>query len=224
MAESKVSQFFDGYAHDFDAIYGNKNGRFNAVINKLFRRTMERRYRKTLEGCSPIAGRSVLDIGCGPGHYSVALAKKGAGEVLGIDFADGMLQVARDRAAKEGVTTCRFEKRDFLNFDFERKFDYTIVMGFMDYASQPAQMVKKTLALTAVRAFFSFPLDNGFLAWQRKLRYKSRCELYMYTEDQVGQLFVSHSPARISMESLGRDLFVTVDMSSTEKAPRQAAS
>jgi|SRR5438309_9308383 len=212
MPESKVSQFFDGYAHDFDAIYGNKNGGFNSVINKVFRRSMEIRYLKTLEGCSPIAGRSVLDIGCGPGHYSVALAKQGAGEVLGIDFAEGMLQVARQRAAREGITTCRFEKADFVNFNFERKFDYTIVMGFMDYANQPAEVVKKTLSLTAVRAFFSFPLDDGILAWQRKLRYKSRCELYMYTEDQARQLFNNHEGAQISLESLGRDLFVTVDM------------
>lgn len=212
MPDSKVSQFFDGYAHDFDAIYGNKNGWFNAVINNFFRRTMERRYRKTLEGCSPIEGCSVLDIGCGPGHYSVALAKKGASEVLGIDFADGMLQVARQRAARDGMTSCRFEKRDFLNFDFARKFDYTIVMGFMDYASQPSEVVNKTLSLTTSRAFFSFPLDRGILAWQRKLRYKSRCELYMYKEDQVKRLFANRGNEQISMEDLGRDLFVTVDM------------
>lgn len=212
MPESKVSQFFDGYAHDFDAIYGNKNGWFNTVINKLFRQTMERRYRKTLEGCSPIEGRSVLDIGCGPGHYSVALAKKGAAEVLGIDFADGMLQVARERAAQQGVTTCRFEKRDFLNFNFDRKFDYAVVMGFMDYASQPAEVVRKTLSLTAVRAFFSFPLDHGVLAWQRKLRYKSRCELFLYKEAQVKQLFAAHDHVQISTESLGRDLFVAADI------------
>lgn len=212
MPESKVSRFFDGYAHDFDAIYGNKNGWFNSVVNKLFRRTMERRYWKTLEGCAPIAGRSVLDIGCGPGHYSVALAKKGASEVLGIDFADGMLQVARERAAKEGVTTCRFEKRDFLKLNLERKFDYTIVMGFMDYASQPAEVVAKALSLTEDRVFFSFPMDKGILAWQRKLRYKSRCELYMYTENQVRQLFKNYDKVRVSMESLGRDLFVAAQM------------
>jgi SAM-dependent methyltransferase len=212
MPESKVSQFFDGYAPDFDAIYGNKNGLFNSVMNRLFRRTMELRYRKTLEGCSPIAGRSVLDIGCGPGHYSVALAKRGAADVLGIDFAEGMLQVARARAAREGASVCKFDKRDFLNFDFERKFDYTIVMGFMDYASRPSDVVNKTLSLTAARAFFSFPLDNGILAWQRKLRYRSRCELYMYTEEQVKQLFVHHDQSSVKTESLGRDLFVTVDM------------
>ncbi|HKD15369.1 MAG TPA: methyltransferase domain-containing protein [Candidatus Angelobacter sp.] len=212
MPQSRVSQFFDGYARDFDAIYSNKNGWFHSTINKLFRRSMARRYRKTLEGCSPIAGRSVLDIGCGPGHYSVALARRGASEVLGIDFADGMLQIAHERAVSEGLTTCRFEKRDFLNFDFGRKFDYSIVMGFMDYASQPAEVVKKTLSLTAVRAFFSFPVAGGFLAWQRNLRYKSRCELYTYTEGQVRQLFANHHQAQISLENLGRDLFVTAEM------------
>src|SRR5215469_11110865 len=109
MSHFQVSEFFDGYAHDFAAIYGNDNGWFNTVVNRLFRRVMEDRYRQTLEGCAPIAGRSVLDIGCGPGHYSVALAKRGAAEVLGIDFAEGMLQVARERASREGVATCRFE-------------------------------------------------------------------------------------------------------------------
>jgi SAM-dependent methyltransferase len=212
MPEFKVSQFFDSYAHDFDAIYGNKKGWFNSAINKILRRSMEVRYRKTLEGCSPIAGRSVLDIGCGPGHYSLVLANKGAAQVLGIDFADGMLRVARQRAAKQGVTNCTFEKIDFLDFSFQRRFDYTIVMGFMDYANQPAEVIRKTLSLTAVRAFFSFPLDNGILAWQRKLRYKSRCELYMYTEDKVRQLFAHHDTAQISLENLGRDLFVTAAM------------
>jgi SAM-dependent methyltransferase len=212
MPGATVSQFFDGYAHDFDAIYGNKNGWFDSVINRLFRRCMKLRYLKTLEGCSPVAGRSVLDIGCGPGHYSVALARRGAGEVLGIDFAEGMLQVARERAAKEGVTTCRFEKCDFLEFDLSRKFDYTVLMGFMDYVSRPDQVIDKALSLTAVRAFFSFPLDHGILAWQRKLRYKKRCDLYMYKEEQVKQLFARHDEVRITTESLGRDLFITAEM------------
>ena len=127
----------------------------------------------------------------------------GAGEVLGIDFADGMLRVARERATREGVATCRFEQRDFLNFKFDRKFDYTIVMGFMDYARQPATVVDRALSLTSVRAFFSFPLDNGILAWQRKLRYKSRCELYLYKPDQVRQLFADYRNSQISFESLG---------------------
>ena len=39
---------------------------------------------------------------------------------------------------------------------------------------------RKILSLTANTAFFSFPLNGGLLAWQRKLRYRRRCALYMY--------------------------------------------
>ncbi len=212
MSDSNVRAFFDSYAHDFDAIYGNRNSVANATINRLFRQAMKLRYLKTLEACAPAADRSVLDIGCGPGHYSVALAKLGTSEVLGIDFAEGMLEVARTRATNEGVAAiCRFEKHDFIEYDFARKFDYTIVMGFMDYIAQPAVVIKKVLSITAIRSCFSFPLSGGFLAWQRQLRYKSRCDLYLYSEDQVRALFAACGCTMVRIERIGRDLFVTAE-------------
>ncbi len=213
MPVSKVSTFFDRYAHDFDAIYGNRNGPVNTVVNKLFRRSMALRYRMTIEGCNPIAGRTVLDIGCGPGHYAIALAKQGAGEVLGIDFADGMLEVARESAARQGVgKACRFEKRDFLDGTFDGKFDYVIAMGFMDYIADPSSMIRKALSMTNDRAFFSFPLRDGIMGWQRKMRYRSRCELYLYTEKQVLDLFSGLGCRKLHAEKIARDLFVEVDM------------
>ena len=64
--ERRTSDFFDSYAHDFSAIYGTANNPVDKIINRLFRKSMMIRYRKSLEGCDPIEGRSVLDIGCGP--------------------------------------------------------------------------------------------------------------------------------------------------------------
>ena len=213
MQVSKVSTFFDRYAHDFDAIYGNNNGLLSAVVNKFLRRSMALRYRMTLEGCDPIVDHTVLDVGCGPGHYSIALAKLGASKVRGIDFADGMLEVARDSAVKEGVEkVCQFEKIDFLNWNFDDKFDYVIVMGFMDYIADPLNIIKKTLSLTRDRAFFSFPIRDGILSWQRKIRYQSRCELYLYSEKQVLDLFAGTQCKKVHAERISRDLFVTVDM------------
>ncbi len=212
MSDSNVSEFFDSYAHDFDAIYGNKNGFVNSIVNRLFRQAMRLRYQKTLEACTPVAGRSVLDVGCGPGHYSVALAKLGAGEVLGIDFADGMLAVARARAAHEGAgAICKFEKHDFIESDFGRKFDYVILMGFMDYIAKPADVIRKALSITAVRACFSFPLSGGFLAWQRQQRYKSRCDLFLYSEEQVRRLFADCGAVNVNIDRIDRDLFVTAE-------------
>jgi SAM-dependent methyltransferase len=208
---TQTASFFDSYARDFEAIYGNKNTPVNRVVNHYFRKSMRLRYEWTISGCSPIEGKSVLDIGCGPGHYSVELARRGAGEVLGIDFANGMIGLAKDRARAASVADrCKFELGDILEATIDRTYDYTIVMGFMDYVAEPRRMIDKILELTAVKSFISFPLDGGLLAWQRKLRYRQRCPLYMYSEASLRDLFRSYRDMRVSIEPAARDFFVTI--------------
>ena len=54
------------------------------------------------------AGRC-LDFGCGPGIEAVAMAKRGAAHVIGIDIRQKWLQEARVRAAAGGVADrCEF--------------------------------------------------------------------------------------------------------------------
>jgi 2-polyprenyl-3-methyl-5-hydroxy-6-metoxy-1,4-benzoquinol methylase len=211
ISATRTSQFFDSYARDFNAIYGNSNTFLNRWINRYLRASMRLRYEKTIAGCSPIEGRTVLDIGCGPGHYSVALAKNGAGHVFGIDFADEMISIAEKNASSAGMQErCHFACRDFLADPIEEKFDYSIAMGFMDYMADPAKTVEKVLSMTQVKAFFSFPADGGVLAWQRKLRYKHRCPLFLYTEPQIKELFSLLRADQVRCEPIARDYFVTV--------------
>ncbi|HEY2512721.1 MAG TPA: methyltransferase domain-containing protein [Polyangiaceae bacterium] len=206
----KTSTFFDRYAHDFSAIYGTRNTMFHSVVNKLFRESMKLRFFMTLEGCNPVTGRSVLDVGCGPGHYGVALARRGASRVLGVDFAPGMLEIARDSARRAGVASqCTFEQADFVKREFGERFDYVVAMGFMDYMERPREVVEKALSVCDVRSFFSFPLDGGVLAWQRRVRYKSRCDLYLYGEEQVRSFFDGTRAKKVDVEVIARDLFVT---------------
>jgi 2-polyprenyl-3-methyl-5-hydroxy-6-metoxy-1,4-benzoquinol methylase len=208
---TQTATFFDSYARDFEAIYGNKNTPVNRVVNRYFRKSMRLRYEWTIAGCSPIEGKSVLDIGCGPGHYSVELARRGAGEVLGIDFAKGMIGLAEERARAAGVADrCKFELGDILEAKINRKFDYTIVMGFMDYVEDPRRMIDRILDVTSGKAFISFPVNGGLLAWQRKLRYRQRCPLYMYDEAGLRDLFRSYRDVRVSIEPAARDFFVTI--------------
>jgi SAM-dependent methyltransferase len=214
-SESRASRFFDRYAVDFDAIYGNDNRAFDKIINRLFRRAMVVRYQKTLAGCQPVEGRSVLDIGCGPGHYSVALAKGGASSVVGLDFAPRMLAIANQLSEAQGVARrCSFELGDFLTHPLPGKFDYAIVMGFMDYVKEPERVVDRVLDLVTRRAFFSFPADGGILAWQRKLRYRTRCDLFLYGEEQIHRL-MSRTRAPFAVERIGRDFFVTLEPKSS---------
>jgi 2-polyprenyl-3-methyl-5-hydroxy-6-metoxy-1,4-benzoquinol methylase len=210
MSTERTQVFFHRYAGDFDAIYSNRGGLVDGILNALFRRSMKLRYLKTLEGCDPVEGKTVLDVGCGPGHYSITLAQQGAKRVLGIDFADGMLQIAAQHAQAAGVgSRCEFRQADFLGFSPPEKFDYVILMGFMDYMPEPHRVVEKALELARARAFFSFPVEGGLLAWQRKLRYRSRCELYMYTRSQLEKLFASFPGVETRIEPIARDFFVT---------------
>jgi len=211
METSRTASFFDTYAKDFNAIYGNENTLVNGVVNKLFRKSMMLRYEKSLAGCQPVQGKTVIDIGSGPGHYAVALAAQGASRVLGVDFAPGMIDIARKRAERAGVTDrCTFTLGDFLEASGDEKFDYAIVMGFMDYIEDAGALMRKVLNVCRGKAFFSFPADGGALAWQRRLRYRSRCALYMYTEPQIRSLVSALGVKASSIEPISRDFFVTL--------------
>ena len=211
METTRTAQFFDQYAGDFSAIYGNDNTPVNAVVNRLFRKSMMLRYERTLAGCNPIEGKTVIDIGCGPGHYGVALASRGASRVLGVDFASGMIDLAKKRAERAGVADrCTFTLGDFLEVTGDEKFDYAVVMGFMDYIEDPLALMKKVLKVCRGKAFFSFPADGGVLAWQRRMRYRSRCDLYLYTEPQIRSLVSGLGVKASSVEMISRDFFVTL--------------
>jgi ubiquinone/menaquinone biosynthesis C-methylase UbiE len=211
MSLDRTQTFFHQYANDFDAIYGNQNGLFDSVVNRLFRQSMKLRFEKTIEGCNPIQGKSVLDIGCGPGHYAITLAQRGAGRVVGIDFAEGMLTLATEHAKKVGVgERCNFMVADFYKYVPEELFDYVVVMGFMDYMPEPESVVEKVLSLTKSKAFLSFPVAGGLLAWQRKLRYQKRCDLYLYSLDQLQKMFRKFPEVTATIEPIKRDFFVTL--------------
>ncbi len=46
--------------------------------------------------------RTILDLACGEGTFAVAMAKRGL-QVTGVDQSPEMLEIARGRAANEGV-------------------------------------------------------------------------------------------------------------------------
>ncbi len=74
----------------------------------------------------------------------------------------------------------------------------------------PRQVIQKVVSVTRRTAFFSFPAAGGVLAWQRKLRYRTRCELFLYTAEQIKELFRGMEIRECEIEKISRDFFVTV--------------
>jgi ubiquinone/menaquinone biosynthesis C-methylase UbiE len=77
-------------------------------------------------------GKSFLDAGCGGGRNSIAMARLGAKEVLGIDLGKEGLVDARRRAAELGHTNVRFEHASILDIPApDNSFDMVWCAGVM---------------------------------------------------------------------------------------------
>ena len=56
-----------------------------------------------------VRGLAVLDYGCGAGSEVIEMAKAGAARVVGVDRQERLLEIGRERAAREGVAAvCHF--------------------------------------------------------------------------------------------------------------------
>ncbi|OPX74989.1 MAG: tellurite resistance protein TehB [Methanoregulaceae archaeon PtaU1.Bin059] len=81
-----------------------------------------------LEESGEITG-SVLDVGCGKGDNALFLASRGH-EVLGVDMVEGVIEIARARAAERGLPAT-FIVHDILKVEeIGRTFDTVIDSGF----------------------------------------------------------------------------------------------
>lgn len=60
--------------------------------------------KKILNGIVEI-GQTVLDMGCGPGVFSIAMAEMvgDTGKVIAVDLQEEMLQILREKAARKGL-------------------------------------------------------------------------------------------------------------------------
>src|SRR3954469_17988816 len=69
-------------------------------------------------------GMRVLDVGCGPGRHSLALARRGF-EAVGVDHSAEFVRLAREAAAADG-RGASFEELDVGELDRAGEFDATI--------------------------------------------------------------------------------------------------
>ena len=153
--KAKTEGIFDaGYAEAYDTVYGNKDypRETDAVLRLL-----------TKYGDTRI--RSILDLGCGTGSYSVLLAERGY-EVVGVDRSKPMLTIAEQRAATTPVAgTTQFIEGDIRSFASARPFDAAVMMfnvlGYMTSNDDLIAALNCVHANLAPNALFVFDIWYG---------------------------------------------------------------
>ena len=90
----------------------------------------------------PLAGKRVIDIGCGGGILTEAMARKGA-QVTGIDLSDKALRVADLHGLESGVQV-RYEKIAAEEMALREPAAYDVVtcMEMLEHVPDPAAIVR----------------------------------------------------------------------------------
>ena len=93
--KEKIQQMFDGIAPDYDRL----NHIMSLGIDRSWRRRAIKEIVRTGEA------QEILDIACGTGDFSIAIAKamSPGSHVTGVDISEGMLAVMREKLAAEGL-------------------------------------------------------------------------------------------------------------------------
>ena len=110
-----------------------------------------------------IAGKKILDFGCGPGYYSTMLAQRGA-HVIGIDRSEFLIDKANELKQKLGLKNIEFFQGDFLDFVGNvdpKEFDYIVAIDTIvsfDYSRQEHNHKEFTQALSKINTILK---DQG---------------------------------------------------------------
>jgi demethylmenaquinone methyltransferase/2-methoxy-6-polyprenyl-1,4-benzoquinol methylase len=117
----QVNRMFDRVAGNYDAL--------NSVMTAgLHHRWRQRAAARTELG----PGDSALDVCCGTGDLALELAGRVGpeGHVIGCDFSEPMLDLAREKTAARGAAGVRFEWADALQLPYDdARFD-AVTVGF----------------------------------------------------------------------------------------------
>lgn len=114
-----------------------------------------------IDGQAPLAGKRVLDIGCGGGILSDSMARKGA-DVTGIDLSTKALRVAQLHALEAGTQNVSYREisAEALAQEQPAGFDVVTCMEMLEHVPDPASVVRACSALVKPGGWVFFSTIN----------------------------------------------------------------
>lgn len=214
--EEKVRVHFDDDAERFDSIYKDKKGFIAKFIDDFWRGVVQKRLELNVEKLQPLAGKKILDVGCGSGRFCLAFAKEGAAKVVGVDFAKLMIDIAEELAKEQGLADrCEFRVGAFPEIvdDSEAPFDASTANGFFDYIAEPVPIIAKMRELTKGQMILSFPKAVEWRVPVRRVRFWMKgTPLFLYKKNQVKNILREAGVTDYEWINLDRDYLIVANV------------
>lgn len=113
------------------------------------------------ENAGGLAGKKILDVGCGGGILSESMAYR-AESVLGIDLGEAPLEVGRIHAKQKGVNNVEYRCIAVEQLALEQPAQYDVVtcMEMLEHVPDPASIVKACFDLVKPNGHVFFSTIN----------------------------------------------------------------
>ncbi len=163
------------------------------------------RDRASAAGASGTAAPArVLDIGCGAGFLTNALAREGH-HVTGLDASPASLAVA---GSHDRTGTVRYVNADALALPFpDASFDAVCAMDFLEHVEDPARVVAEAARVLAPGGLFFFHTFNrNPLAWLVVIKAVEIFVRNVPDDMHVLRLFVKPSELRAMSAAVGLEV------------------
>ncbi|MBT2757512.1 class I SAM-dependent methyltransferase [Mesobacillus foraminis] len=114
-----------------------------------------------------LSDKSVLDLGCGTGHFSKYCAENGASKVIGVDISRNMIEQAEMYNKNENIEyiCVPIEELDLPN----QKFDVIISSLAMHYIEDYSQLIKKIRDLLKKNGELIFSTEHPIVTARKEM-------------------------------------------------------